>query len=70
MSSVDIVSVEDIHRIAFLTIHGWELTCDSWTKDGFLLSCESRHEQRWHCLEDAYWAQREALRPTPEEPSR
>jgi hypothetical protein len=69
MCSCNHLSEEDVHRIAYLTMHGWVLSYDGWEKEGFTHTKENT--QSCGCcikaeitlsfdLEDAYWAQREA----------
>ncbi len=62
-NTIHVPDTEEIHRIAYLTMHGWEYSDYSgWSKDGFtreqydgLAGCG--RETRNHDLEQAYWAQ-------------
>lgn len=62
-NTIHVPDTEEIHRIAYLTMHGWDYRGEyhGWSKDGF--------ERRWlgnpcdatnYDLETAYWAQYEA----------
>lgn len=62
------LSVEEVHRIAFLTMKGWSLVGDEWTKEGFTRlkqhtrgcgCCTDEKETPYFDLESAYWAQSE-----------
>jgi len=53
-----IPSTQVMHQIAYLTLFGWSVLEDEWTKAGFL-TCGAYGAKR-HSLDDAYWAQVEA----------
>lgn len=62
MASLEILTEEDVHQIAYLTQHGWELLGGRWQKDGFTLEYEEWGESvsttEWP-RDRAYWAQKE-----------
>lgn len=68
MSDVSILTTEEVHRIAYLTMHGWEYCPGSyggWRKDGFACVRHDRHGSEYgepiHELAEAYFAQLEGL---------
>jgi hypothetical protein len=75
MPSIDVPSIQDIHRIAYLTMHGWEPGYrDVWEKHGVLRKLtddEKQDNRRWANthkaeewdLESAYWRQKEISDP-------
>lgn len=62
---VHIPSTQEIHMIAYLTLHGWELSYEGmWTKNGFTHEVWDQDKDKLvdtekFNLEDAYWAQKE-----------
>ena len=70
--NVHIPTFEEIHRIAYLTLHGWALDHDGmWFKAGFVRPeieyfpanpYEGNKPDQWY-LDDAYWEQRERAEP-------
>ncbi len=64
-NTIHVPDTEEIHRIAYLTVHGWEYNeYGGWTKDGFTRVALDRHDREYeetsHALETAYYAQYEA----------
>jgi hypothetical protein len=57
------LTVEEVHRIAYLTIHGWTLMGSHWEKQGFeqvVRRWNDQEERASHFdLADAYYAQLE-----------
>jgi len=61
------LSMLEVHQIAFLTMKGWTLVGDEWTKDGFEHAyethpygcgcCTKTEKTPYFPLEDAYNAQ-------------
>jgi len=58
------LSVEEVHQISFLTVHGWALSDGLWEKQGFerlIVGRWGEHETMTRFeLESAYYAQMEA----------
>jgi len=61
--NVRVLTEEEVHRIAFVTMRGWRYESDAWHKPGV-----ERLETSWpdktrmsgeFDLEDAYWKERE-----------
>lgn len=80
-TNIEVPSVKDIHRIAYLTMHGWELNYrDKWEKPGVLreLSDDEKRDNRrmanrhraedWE-LEAAYYWQQEESNPSEKKAS-
>ncbi len=67
-STIHVPDTEEIHRIAYLTVHGWDYVnysgFNNWSKDGFTRTEHDRHgnpyEESNYDLETAYYAQYEA----------
>lgn len=64
---IHIPTTNEIHMIAYLTLHGWELSFDErqWKKSGFNhevmnYRIDQMVESDEFNLEDAYWAEKEA----------
>jgi len=60
------LSMEEVHQVAYLTMKGWVLVSDKWTKDGFEHSyevsrgcscCKETKTTPYFPLEAAYDAQ-------------
>jgi hypothetical protein len=67
--NVYIPSTEDIHQVAYLTLHGWELSGLQWRKKGFARKVQKDHpcgccsfeeETEDFDTDDAYWEQRDS----------
>ena len=77
MPTFKIPTTEEIHQIAYVTIHGWKPTDDYWEKPGVLRTLndeEERENRNWNStykvhhaerwtLESAYWHQRSISEP-------
>jgi hypothetical protein len=64
------LTMEEVHQVAFLTLHGWTLSNGEWSKPGFQREISKRHgcgccfyEEKigTFSLDDAYYAQLEGL---------
>lgn len=62
------LTIEEVHQIAYLTMHGWKLECGEWLKPGFERTIARRHScgccERQETtdrfpLEEAYYRQEE-----------
>ncbi len=60
------LTMEEVHQAAYVTMKGWTLVGDQWTKDGFERTVEKRHgcgcctfraTEDYFPLEEAYSAQ-------------
>lgn len=63
------LTMEEVHQIAYLTMHGWQLSCGQWSKQGFQRAvnktqscgcCAKQQPTTDFELEDAYYAELEA----------
>jgi hypothetical protein len=62
------LSMEEVHRVAYLTMKGWTFIGGTWQKEGFEVEREEglntrcsyrRYTSEWHTLDEAYDAQME-----------
>ena len=65
-----VLDEEDVYQIAYLTLHGWDLVGNRWTKEGFTHTeigthgcgcCEKQTQTPYFPREAAYEAQRYPL---------
>ena len=62
------LSMEEVHQVAYLTMKGWTLVGEEWTKEGFTHShevsrgcgcCRESKSTPYFPLDEAYYAQTE-----------